>query len=70
MNVEQLRQRLQELKAEFEQGTARLSELDRQRADLRDGLLRIAGAIQILEELLQQGEGGSPPSPASPDVRT
>ena len=46
--------RLAELKAEFEKGQQQLQLLDRQRAEVRDTLLRISGAIQVLEELLKQ----------------
>jgi predicted nuclease with TOPRIM domain len=49
-----MRERLAELKAEFEVGQQRLQALDQQRAGLRDTLLRISGAIQVLEELLAQ----------------
>lgn len=42
--------RLGELKKEFAQGQAELIELDKRRQELRDGLLRVAGAIQVLEE--------------------
>lgn len=51
---EQLVQRLQELKTEFETGQKRLVELDAQRAGLRETLLRISGAIQVLEEELNK----------------
>jgi hypothetical protein len=44
-------ERLEELKREFEKGKQRLDALDRERQDVRDTLLRIGGAIQILEEL-------------------
>jgi predicted nuclease with TOPRIM domain len=49
---EQLQQRLEELKKEFERGQARLQELGMQEAQLRETLLRISGAIQVLEETL------------------
>lgn len=52
--------RLRELRAEFEQGQAKLLELDRHRQELRDGLLRISGAIQVLEELCNDRAGTSP----------
>jgi predicted nuclease with TOPRIM domain len=55
---EQLQQRLEELKKEFERGQARLQELGMQEAQLRETLLRISGAIQVLEETLG-GEGGA-----------
>jgi hypothetical protein len=48
---EQVRARLAELKAEFESGQAKLREVERQQAYLRETLLRISGAIQVLEEL-------------------
>lgn len=49
-----MRERLAELRAEFEKGQQRLQLLDQQRAELRDTLLRISGAIQVLEEMLRQ----------------
>lgn len=53
---EQLAARLQALKSEYESGQRLLGELELKQANLRDTLLRISGAIQVLEELL--GEGG------------
>jgi hypothetical protein len=49
-----VKERLAELKAEFEKGQQHLQLLDQQRAEMRDTLLRISGAIQVLEELLKQ----------------
>jgi predicted nuclease with TOPRIM domain len=49
---EQIQIRLEELKKEFEIGQSRLQETDRQQALLRETLLRISGAIQVLEETL------------------
>jgi hypothetical protein len=45
--------RLQELRGEFERGVRQLELLDRQRAELRETLLRIEGAVHVLEELSQ-----------------
>lgn len=44
--------RLQELRGEYATGGQQLAELDRRREDLRATLLRIEGAIQVLEEEL------------------
>ncbi|HVF50000.1 MAG TPA: hypothetical protein VNA19_07935 [Pyrinomonadaceae bacterium] len=49
---EQLQKRLDELKQEFETGQARLQEVEAQGARLRETMLRISGAIQVLEETL------------------
>jgi predicted nuclease with TOPRIM domain len=49
---ERLEQKLEELKREFEIGQTRLRELEAQQSQLRETLLRISGAIQILEESL------------------
>jgi hypothetical protein len=49
---EQLEQRLKQLKAEFETGQKMLAELAEKRANLEQTMLRISGAIQVLEELL------------------
>jgi hypothetical protein len=61
---EQLQARLDELKRQYQLGEAQLRELGRQEATLRETLLRITGAIQVLEELLsapadQDGDRGS-----------
>ena len=48
----QLTQRLNELKAEYEAGQKMLTDLEGQQANLRNTLLRISGAIQVLEEEL------------------
>ncbi len=50
---EQLEERLQQLKQEFESGQQMLAEYEAKQAELRQTLLRISGAIQVLEEMLQ-----------------
>jgi predicted nuclease with TOPRIM domain len=55
---EQLAQRLQELKAEYEAGQKMLAELETKQANLQQTLLRISGAIQVLEELLAANGSG------------
>jgi hypothetical protein len=58
---EQLERRLQQLKAEFESGQQMLADLEARQAELRTTLMRISGAIQVIEEELAQatrdGEG-------------
>jgi predicted nuclease with TOPRIM domain len=49
---EQLQTRLDELQAEFERGKARLAEMEAEEDRLRETLLRISGAIQVLKELI------------------
>jgi hypothetical protein len=49
---EQLEQRLQQLKSEYESGQKMLAELEARQRQLRDTLLRISGAIQVIEEEL------------------
>jgi chromosome segregation ATPase len=51
---EQLEQRLQELRAEFERGQQMLAELEEKRDTMRESMLRISGAIQVLEEELRK----------------
>jgi hypothetical protein len=57
---EQLRHRLDELKAEFEKGQKQLQDLEAQATTVRQTLLRISGAIQVLEEEL--AKAGAPPN--------
>jgi hypothetical protein len=47
-------ERLNELREEFAKGEQHLAALERRRAEVRDTLLRISGAIQVLEELTAQ----------------
>jgi len=46
-----IEQRIEELRAELAKGEQRLAALDRERAVTRDTILRIQGALQVLEEL-------------------
>jgi predicted nuclease with TOPRIM domain len=49
---EQLEKRLQVLTAEYEAGQKALANLEAQKTSLRETLIRISGAIQVLEEEL------------------
>jgi len=44
-------ERLRALEEELRKGRQLLADLDQRRAELRDTLLRISGAIQVLQEL-------------------
>jgi hypothetical protein len=54
---ERIEARLAELRTEFETGQRMLAELEEKRGKLRESMLRIAGAIQVLEEVGRKGEG-------------
>ncbi len=47
-----LRHRLDELRAEYDKGQQTLHDLEGQAANLRATLLRISGAVQVLQEAL------------------
>lgn len=53
---EQVTLRLSELKKEFESGQKMLAELESKQANMRNTLLRISGAIQVLEEEIAKQE--------------
>jgi predicted nuclease with TOPRIM domain len=67
---EQLQKRLEGLKKEFEAGQARLRELETEQTYIRETLLRISGAIQVLEEALAQESktGETAKTPDSPEA--
>jgi hypothetical protein len=51
---EQIQTRLEVLRKEFETGQAELDKAQKQAAYLRETVLRISGAVQVLEELLAE----------------
>jgi predicted nuclease with TOPRIM domain len=63
---EQLQDRVASLQSEFDRGNERLKQLDDEADKLRETLLRIAGAIQVLTEELERSEDadGEPAGPA------
>jgi predicted nuclease with TOPRIM domain len=67
---EQLQQRLQSLKTEYEAGQKALADLEVKQAHVRDMVLRISGAIQVLEEVLtsenDESNGAEPAIGPSP----
>jgi predicted nuclease with TOPRIM domain len=65
MMKEQIQRRLEELKKEYETGQARLRELETETAYVRETMLRISGAIQVIQEMLDDSneqEKGEPVS--------
>ncbi len=67
--TERLRQRLEALREEFESGQKMLSDKEAECSRLRETLLRISGAIQVLEEELgaTAEDAPQPPEPAPKD---
>ena len=51
---EQIERRLAELQAEYGSGQNLLTNLNQQRTNLQQTVLRISGAMQVLQELLTQ----------------
>ena len=51
---QQIQNRLEVLRKEFETGQAELEKAEKQLAYLRETLLRISGAVQVLEEVLAE----------------
>ncbi len=59
----QLDERLEQLREEYKKGQEMLAQLQAQEADLQQKLLRISGAIQVLEEMLVDALPGEEPLP-------
>jgi prefoldin subunit 5 len=60
MEITIIDHRLSQLKRELERGQQQLTLLEQRRQELRDTILRISGAIQVLEELQSQASAGNP----------
>ena len=69
MTEEQIRSRLATLKKEFEAGQAHLRELEAEQTHVRETMLRISGAIQVLDEIMDGLKPGLVPVEA-PAART
>lgn len=48
----ELTTRLEVLKTEYQKGQERLAELEQETTTIRAAMLRISGAVQVLEELI------------------
>jgi len=59
----QLETRLADLRQEFATGQQMVADLEQRRVSLEQSMLRISGAIQLLEELLD-GRDAAPVDPA------
>jgi len=51
---DQMKARLKELQAEYQKGQEQLATLEQEATNVRNAMLRIGGAIQVLQELLQE----------------
>ena len=56
---QQLEVRLKELEQEFATGAQKLREIDAEQARLRDAMLRIDGAMQVLREMLAREDAAA-----------
>ena len=58
--------KLAQLKKELEKGQQQLALLEQRKQEVRDTMLRIAGAIQVLEEM--QASASAPPTAEQPTL--
>ena len=56
MDMEIIKARIQDLKRNQEAGEAQMLDMDQKRRELQATLIRISGAIQVLEELMAEHE--------------
>ncbi len=61
----QLNERLRQLREEYKKGQEMPAQLQAQEADVQQKLLRISGAIQVLEEMLDDALPGEEPMPGA-----
>ena len=62
--IARLESRLHSLRGEYERGRQQLAHLRQQERALQETMLRISGAIQVLEELVAEGAPSCAPSAA------
>jgi predicted nuclease with TOPRIM domain len=60
-----VRQRLEELRAEYDKGQRTLRDMETEAGNLRATLLRISGAMQALQETLGEDPAGTSTKPPS-----
>jgi len=65
---ERIQTRLTELRDEYAAGQKVMAELQNRQAELQQTLLRISGAIQVLEEMLPGADSATAGPPESPSV--
>ena len=58
-----LRQRLEQLRSEYEKGRKTLEDLEAQAQNVRATMLRISGAVQVLQEELGEAEDSNESRP-------
>ena len=58
--VDQLKKRVEELKDEYTAGEKMLQKMEADAADLKSTMLRLKGAITVLEEILENEATGKP----------
>lgn len=62
----QIEARLQELRTEYDAGVGVMNDLQKKQDELRATLMRISGAIQVLDELLAADAATAAPDAAGP----
>lgn len=69
----EMEKRVSELETEYREGQRMLADLEAKQADLQQTLLRISGALQVLNELLAAENasetGGAEPAPPAAAAR-
>ena len=65
---EALVRRLETLRAEYKKGQERLAEVCQQHAEFQETMLRIEGAMSVLQEVLNAETSSEPADPGSADA--